>query len=390
MTMLSGKDQNFASGNASIYRRKPRICMLTQRGFAHDVFRSGFYESQDVLWEIDDVDLFHQAPLRAFDMRERFQRKIIRHDFTRQLVSAAVPIQPVRLTREYDLFIAYFPLIKDIPQISTIHGWKDYSRISICWIDEFWRTDITKYKFWLPILNDFDHVILGLHGTVKALNNVIKQPCHWVPDGVDTIRFSPYPHPPARVVDIYSIGRISHELHQTFLAVAARKKLFYIHDTFDASMAKVADYRQHRNMIANIAKRSRYFFVSPAKSDQYKETADQIEVGLRFYEASAAGAVMLGQVPQCESFRTMFNWPDPVIAIQPDGSDAADVIENIAAQPERLLEISRRNATEALLHHDWVYRWKKILDIAGLKPMPELELREQRLKQMAEQAGNGK
>jgi hypothetical protein len=54
------------------------------------------------------------------------------------------------------------------------------------------------------------------------------------------------------------------------------------------------------------------------------------------------------------------------------------------------LEISRRNAKEALLHHDWVYRWKQILNIAGLKPTPKLEVREKRLKQMAEQIGNAK
>ena len=54
-----------------------------------------------------------------------------------------------------------------------------------------------------------------------------------------------------------------------------------------------------------------------------------------------------------------------------------------------LSEISRRNAMEALLRHDWAYRWKKILDIVGLEPAPQLEMREKRLKQLAEQAGNG-
>ena len=51
------------------------------------------------------------------------------------------------------------------------------------------------------------------------------------------------------------------------------------------------------------------------------------------------------------------------------------------------MEISRRNAIEALLRHDWVYRWREVLDIAGLKPAPQLEIRENRLKQLAEQIG---
>lgn len=77
-----------------------------------------------------------------------------------------------------------------------------------------------------------------------------------------------------------------------------------------------------------------------------------------------------------------------LVEIQPDGSDVAHVLSSLATQPERLLEISRRNAVEALLRHDWVYRWKTILKIVGLEPTPALEIRENRLKQMAEQATN--
>jgi hypothetical protein len=138
-------------------------------------------------------------------------------------------------------------------------------------------------------------------------------------------------------------------------------------------------------MLANIAKRSRYFVVAPAKMDAPDETRDQIEVGLRYYEAAAAGAVMIGQTPACEPFRRLFDWPDAVIEVQSDGSDIADVLARLSAQPERLSEISRRNAMQALLRHDWVYRWKNILGIVGLEPAPEMEIRENKLRRLAEQ-----
>ena len=386
--MSNRNNHNLTPDKELINRRRPRICMLTQRNFAHNAFRCGFYESQDVLSDVDDVDLLYLKPGKAYELRDSFQRKIIRHDFSRQIVSAAVPIQPIRLTREYDLFIAYFPLIKDLPQISAVQGWKDCCGVSICWIDECWLSDVSKYKFWLPVLNDFDYVMLGLNGTVKTVSDIIKRPCHFIPGGVDAIRFSPYPSPPDRVIDIYSIGRMWEAVHNAFLDIAAKKEMFYVYDTFLASDTKVIDHRRHREMLANVAKRSRYFFVAPAKMDMHEETRGQIEFGFRYYEASAAGAVMLGQTPDSESFRTMFNWPDAVIEIQPDGSDVADVLESLVSQTKRLSEISRRNATEALLRHDWVYRWEKILNIVGLKPTPELEIRENRLKQIAERVGN--
>jgi hypothetical protein len=114
------------------------------------------------------------------------------------------------------------------------------------------------------------------------------------------------------------------------------------------------------------------------------ETRGQIEIGYRYYEGSAAGAVMIGQAPDCESFHTMFDWPDAVIGIQPDGSDVENVLSGLEANPERLREISRRNAIEALLRHDWVYRWKQIFGIAGLTPAPYMEEREQHLKKLVE------
>ena len=231
--------------------------------------------------------------------------------------------------------------------------------------------------------------MIGYSGTVAAVAEAIKRPCHGVPAGVDAIRFSPYPCPPERVIDVYSMERRLEVLHRTLLDLAAKKNMFYVYDTFVASDTKIQDHRRHREMFANMAKRSKYFIVAPGKIDSPEETKNQIEVGYRYYEASAAGAVMIGQIPYCETFNTMFNWQDVVMEIQEDESDVADVIASLAAQPQRLLDISRRNVTEALLRHDWAYRWKKIFDIVGLEPAPQLEMREKRLKQLAEQAGNG-
>ncbi len=162
----------------------------------------------------------------------------------------------------------------------------------------------------------------------------------------------------------------------------------YVYDTFETSLTNITDYKQHRNMLANTMKRSHYLLVSPAKAGSPQATENQIELGLRYYEGAAAGAVMLGQIPHCATFNTMFDWQDAVVETQPDGSNVADVISSLVGEPGRLLEISRRNAMEALLRHDWVYRWKKILDIVGMEPASQLEIRQNRLKRLAEQAGN--
>jgi len=362
--------------------------MFTERGFAHNAFRCGFYEGQDVLSEVDDVDLICLEPVKGFRLRERLQGKLIWHDFTKRIVSKNFIFQPVKLNKEYDLFIAYCQYYRDLIHIPALHGWKDHCKTSVCWIDELWAADVPNCGAWLAGLNEFDHVVLGLHGTVKAVSDAIGRTCHYVPGAVDAIRFSPYPNPPQRVVDFYSVGRIWEGIHRNLLNLAANKEIFYIYDTFLASDTPVKDHRKHRDMFANFSKRSRYFFVAPGKMDLPEVTKGQSEIGARYYEASAAGAVMLGQIPDCGSFRNMFDWPDAVIEIQPDGSDVAKVLKHLSSQPERLMEISRRNAVEALLRHDWVYRWKEILNIAGLKSTQEMQNRQKRLKEIAELARN--
>jgi len=369
-------------------RGKSRICMLTGRNYALNAFRCAFYEAQDVLCDVDEVDLICLQPRRAYDIRYPLQKHLIWRDFTGRAVSFNMVFEPVRLSGEYDLFIAYLPLTQDLIQLSAIRGWRDHCKRSICWIDEEYAANVDAYRNWYSALEAFDHIAVGLSGTVHDFGKAIRRTCHYVPGAVDAIRYSPYPDNPTRVIDIYSVGRIWEDVHDVFLAFAANKGLFYVHDTFLASHAHVKDHRQHRQMHANMAKRSRYYYVMPAKMDVQAGGPAQVEVGFRYYEATAAGSILVGQVPDCEAFHSTFDWPDAVIPIREDGRDVPEVLSGLAADPKRLDGISRRNAAEALLRHDWLYRWKRIYEIVGLDETEGMRRREVQLKRMAEQIGN--
>jgi len=383
--MLESFTTDHRKAKESGKKNHARICMLTMRDIAKETYRSGFYEAQDVLCDIDDVDLISVRPRPACERIERFHRSIVWRDFTKTIASTNLAYQPIRLNKEYDVFILYVQYHADLIQLAAVKDWKKRCKVSVLWIDEMWASVPPRLKSYLSVINEFDYIVIGLEGTVSVLSDLLKRDCHWVPAGVDAIQFSPYPDFPCRVIDIYSMGRIWEDVHQTFRKYAMNNKLFYIYDTFHASLAKVKNYREHRELYAIMAKRSKYYFVSPAKMNTPWETQGQVEIGMRYYEGLAAGTVMIGQAPDCISFKETFNWPDAVIEIKPEGSDAYDVLKSLSSQPERLLEISRRNAAEALLRHDWVYRWKKILEIAGLKPTQELEMREGKLKRIAEE-----
>jgi hypothetical protein len=172
--------------------------------------------------------------------------------------------------------------------------------------------------------------------------------------------------------------------------LAGEGKLFYVYDTLqNTGDIETQDHGQHRDLYANVAKRSRFFMVAAAKVNLHSQTHGQVEVPFRYFEGAAAGGVLLGQSLDCDSFREMFNWPDSVIDVEPDGSDVVETLRKLASQPEVLCQISRRNAAEALLRHDWVYRWKQILAIAGFESTPAMEARIARLQELAALTATG-
>jgi spore maturation protein CgeB len=358
--------------------------MLTARNFTRRAYQCSLYEAQDVLTSIDDVDLIEVRPKPGFPSRERLLRRLVFHDATRTMVFRNPGLHDVVLRQDYELFVAVCQNHWDFLYINAIRGWKDRCRTSVCWLDEVWLSDLHSIRHWLPALARFDHVFIGCAGSVPAVSEIVGRACGWLPGAVDMLRFTPYPDPPERVVDVYSIGRRWPGIHEALVRASAGKGLFYLHDTL-ASMAmmEATSPVQHRNLFASVAKRSRYFMVAPAKMDLPEETLGQVELGYRYFEGAAAGAVMIGQAADCPAFARVFPWPDVVVPIRPDGSDVLDVVAALDADPERRARIGRRNAAQALTRHDWVHRWHEILAAAGLEPSPRMTARARQLRELA-------
>jgi hypothetical protein len=112
------------------------------------------------------------------------------------------------------------------------------------------------------------------------------------------------------------------------------------------------------------------------------ETGTQEEVGFRFFEGAAGGAVMIGDPPDVDSFREHFDWPDAVIHLPYGSADVGDLIADLDRQPERLARIRRDNLANSLLRHDWACRWRDVLQTVGLPTSPKLASREAGLQQL--------
>jgi hypothetical protein len=195
--------------------RRARICLPSARRFSRMAFECAHLEGQDVLATCDDVDVLSLEAEPGFRSKLRWLRRLMYRDVSNRLAFVNPGLERVRLTKDYDLLVVMCQSYWDFLYVNALEGWKDHCRTCLIWIDELWAADLPFYRHWLPSLRRFDHVVVGLRGTVDPLSEVLERPCHWVPAGIDTLRFTCYPEPPARVIDVYSVGRRVDPIHQT-------------------------------------------------------------------------------------------------------------------------------------------------------------------------------
>jgi hypothetical protein len=359
--------------------RSPRILVVSVRGFRFQAANCCIYEFEDLLTDLEAAQLHIFHPDRNFNLACKFYRGVKRLGSTDELAlkMSKFPSELV-LEQEYDLLFAVLDNPFQFHLLESIKGWREKCRHTACFITEMWQPDLQIERLFREPWSNFDHIFLGVTQCVAGLSKLIKPPVTYIPPAVDTLRFSPYPNPPQRSIDVSYVGRRSPDIHDALIKRAAQDNFFYYHDTLRGKL-EIENAREHRILLANLFQRSRYNITNYAKFNSTTETGGTQEIGYRFFEGAAAGTVMIGMPPAGEVFPHYFDWEEPIIKVDLSGTDVVEAIAQLDAQPERLEVISRRNVANCLLKHDWSYRWRDILSTFDLKPNQAMVDREKYL-----------
>lgn len=368
------------------------VLLLSMRRLADLVAYSMTYEFEDVIAEAtaaDRIDVGEEARLEF----ARRSYKLLRYvSGSRRLARAlAPPPSTVRLTRDYELFFPTFNHAYELFALATIPDWRKRCRIAACFVAELWVKELPGYL--LELLSDFDHIFIGVQSPASEVARISGRPCSFLPMAADVIKFSPWPEPPQRHIDVCNIGRRSAATHGALLRLARNRSISYYYDTVAASgidkkqrTFRVQDASEHRLLLAWLLQRSRYYFANRARANEPEFTMGHQEISGRFYEGAAAGTVMIGDPPAGEVFQKLFDWPDAVIRVPFDSPDIGRILQELDRDPERLARISRANAHHAALRHDWVHRLHTVYDTLGLPLTDAMCAREARLQTLADLA----
>jgi hypothetical protein len=367
----------------------PRVLVASHRYVHPYVYWANGYEFEDVICEVDSAEVLalEYQPRQSSQWGNRLAEGLERHvglDI-RRIRGLRPRLRPQRLTRDYDLLFAHVGSVNDLAMLKVVGGWKTRCRLKACFVEELWP-DVLEHTEKLELLRAFDHVFVAHAGVVGRLGRLIGRPCTFLPPAVDALRFCPLPEQPARTIDFYALGRRSSATHLALLSRATADPRF--HYFYDSAVCGTFTngHVQHRLLIASLAKRSRYFLANRAKPDNPEETQGEQIFGPRFFEGVAAGAILIGEVPDCNEFRRCFDWPDAMFDL-PFGSDqVCELLDRLEQNPERLSTARRLNVRNSLLRHDWTHRWCSVLQALALERLQPTESRLEALRARAANA----
>lgn len=357
-----------------------RTLIVSQRAGVIPPARCPGIEFEDVVADIDDVDMIVPHITRPHDaLISRAARGLERRGL---LPSRFNEGREIGLDRDYDLVVIVCLNLLDLLDLWPIKRWLRHARTSVCLLNEIWVRDVHSRPGEIALLNEFDHVFSVFQGTVPALAAATRRSAHFLPPGLDTLRFSQIAGRVPRVIDLYAMGRCPRPLHLMLRNAAANKRWFYLYDIGSPTIDRPDDHRQR---MAELVQRVRFFVVNEARADSPEFTAGQLEVGYRFFEGAASGAILTGPSPKAPTFRDLFDWEDSFVP-WPDGTtDPGDILEEFESDPARVERARRASITGSLLRHDVAHRWQTLLSTIGLSPLPALAARLERLNARAQE-----
>lgn len=370
-----------------------KVLLLSQRRISDLVAFCLAYEFEDTLQSVTDAERIDATDFTSLEFSRRTYKLTRALSGSPRLAAqlAPVPRGAATLSGDYELFFPIFSNAFELYSLATIPDWRRHCRKAACFITEVWTDHLPEYL--LELLSEFDHVFTGLQHCVDHVARITGRPCSYLPLAADVLRFAPTMPDQQRPIDVCNIGRRSQITHHALLEDSARRHSFYYYDTVAASGTdmkqrtfRVDNAQEHRLMLATILKHSRFFIANRSHVNDPEFTAGRDEISARFYEGIAAGTVMIGEAPRTAEFLRQFDWPDAVIHLPFDSPDVGRILAELNSNPGRLATIARRNAREAALRHDWLYRIRNVFDILGLTPTAKMQARADQLAQIASRA----
>lgn len=356
----------------------PRVLLVSSRNLWLHVARANALEFEHVIEGVDAVDIVSPTPV-AEPPAVSWLNELAKRKVGLSYAPRKVRVEPKSVRSDYDLLFVNVPNLNFLPVLDGVAGFRERCQRTVCWIDELWAHEVDNPEM-VARLQEFDDIVLATGGAVDALQPLVPGRVRASPMAVDTLRFCPLGQGKPRSIDLYWMGgRRSPTMHEALLRYSARSPFFYLYET-TALGKPLVPLLEHRDALANTAQRTKAFITYRAKIDRPQQTRGQIEVGTRYFEAGAAGCVMMGEAPNTEDFADCFDWSRSGVTVPFGDAGVVDAMADLLRDPDRMAEAGAYSVRRCLERHDWLHRWQEaVLTPVGLPLHPRAEPRLEQL-----------
>lgn len=219
----------------------------------------------------------------------------------------------------------------------------------VAYICDPWKPSLSKIGM-LASLQKFDPCFVGYREAYHELTlHFPKGRFEWLPTGVDTDTFRPRGE--TRRIFAYWMGRRYEPLHKALLRYCLDRGLDYRYSRLE-DMPKFGES-------AELTSRAQYFVVTPPNLDNPVRTGGFSPLVMRYLEGLAAGARLLGVLPQSGEYERLLLPRDAILEVSPNGEDLATKLDADVASggnPEAV----KRACDLVRSHHSWAKRGEQI------------------------------
>ncbi|MGH1506386.1 MAG: glycosyltransferase family protein [Acidimicrobiales bacterium] len=351
----------------------PKTLVLSFRNLHRSPAFSALYEFEDLAVELLGADL---VTVRRSIKDRRVSLSRTAYQVGRSLgvgerVADRMALAPGRLPvrQDYDLVICVLTNFYDLYPLHQVGDWDRWDVPRVCFVSEPWPSNLRLRSARLEPLRGFTRWYSGLECGVAPLREMTRSDVDYLPLAVDTDRFRGDPASP-RPIRYLNIGRRNADAHARLLAES--EDSWYWFDSLSGGLVDTP--AEHRDSLARLYRRASFSITNVAKFDQSQVTGGRREVPGRFFEALAAGAVLLGTAP-----RSGLPGAELIVEAGEDGHEYASIVAGLEQDEQGLVDRRRRGIELAARHHDWSDRIGRILDDLDLARPAALQERLSRL-----------